>query len=171
MIRWIWCGRRSISASLRAADNIAISGVLVSGSGQNVGGGDALDDPPLRGGRPVIGCDAFCEIDGLTDATGGEQTAEANLPNGECVKQDFLPCREEFMTLNALPGGRVEQLRLPGLGGGAGEQDQPEAPLRAGWSSICRDCRSRTIPGRDMAGFAEFVAVHAQHEREQFAGR
>jgi hypothetical protein len=67
------------------------SGAFVAGSGQHIGGGDPLDDAPLRGGRPVIGCEALREVNGLADPTGSEQTAEANLPNGERVKQDFLP--------------------------------------------------------------------------------
>jgi hypothetical protein len=63
---------------------------LVSGSGQHIGGSDAFDDPPLRGRRLVVGCEAFREIDGLPRPAGGKQPAETNIPDGERVEQDFL---------------------------------------------------------------------------------
>jgi len=141
-------------------------GVLVSGPGQHIRSGDPLDDPPLRGGWPVTGCQAFCKVDGLASPAGGKQPAEANLPDGEPAEQDFVP-RRGFQSLDALPGDRVEQLCLPGLGGGPGEQDQPGTAA----AGVVINLQGLPQPDNarcDMTGFAEFVAVHAQYGREQF---
>ncbi len=98
--------------------------VPVPGSGEHVSGGNPFDDPPLRSGRPLACREAFRQIDGLAGPAGGQQTAEADLPDGKGVEQDFVPWRGSE-GLDALTGDRVKQFRLPGVGGGAGEQDQP----------------------------------------------
>ena len=68
------------------------------------------------------GCEVFRKVDGLASPAGGKQPAEADLPDGEPVEQDFVPGGGEAA---ALGRGGVEQFGLPGLGGGSGEQDQP----------------------------------------------
>ncbi len=105
--------------------------VLVPGSGKHVSGGNPFDDPPLRSRRRVACREAFRQIDGLAGPAGGKQTAEADLPDGKGVEQDFVPWRGSE-GLDALTGDRVKQFRLPGVGG-AGEQDQPGS----------RSCRTR----------------------------
>jgi hypothetical protein len=104
--------------------------VLVPGSGKHVSSGDPFDDPPLRGRRPVACREAFRQIDGLAGPAGGKQPAKADLPDGKGAEKDFVPWRGSE-GLDALPRDRVKQFHLPGVGGGAGEQYQPD-PLRAG---------------------------------------
>ena len=41
--------------------------------------------------RPVACREAFRQIDGLAGPAGGKQTAEADLPDGKGVEQDFVP--------------------------------------------------------------------------------
>jgi hypothetical protein len=73
-----------------------------------------------------------------TSAADCEQPADADLPHSEHVEQHFVSFGG-LQSLGALVGSRVEQAPLPGLGGSAGEPGQ-RGTLRAGWSSVCRDC-------------------------------
>ena len=139
--------------------------VLVPGSGKHVSGGNPFDDPPLRSRRPVACREAFRQIDGLTGPAGGKQTAEADLPDGKGVEQDLVPWRGSE-GLDALTGDRVKQFRLPGVGGGAGEQDQPGS--RAGRVILdLQGLPDPDDPGGCVTSFTEFVAVHSQHGRQQ----
>jgi hypothetical protein len=86
--------------------------VLVPGSGKRVSRCDPFDDPPLRGRRPVACREAFRQIDGLAGPAGGKQAAEADLPDGKGVEQDFVPwCGSEG--LDALTGDRCWVSPLP----------------------------------------------------------
>ena len=139
--------------------------VLVPGSGKHVSGGNPFDDPPLRSRRPVACREAFRQIDGLAGPAGGKQTAEADLPDGKGVEQDFVPWRGSE-GLDALTGDGVKQFRLPGVGGGAGEQDQPGS-LTGRVIVDLQGLPDPDRPGDRVASFTEFVAVHSQHGRQQ----
>jgi hypothetical protein len=116
-------------------------------------------------GWPIVGCGAFREIDGLAGPAGREQPAEADFPDGERVEQDFLP-RRGFQGMDTPPSDRVELVRLSGLSGSTGEQDQP-CSLASGMIVDLQGLPEPDDPSGGMAGLAEFVAVHAQHEGEQ----
>ena len=68
--------------------------------------------------------------------------------------------------LDALTGDRVKQFRLPGVGGGAGEQDQPGS-LAGRVIVDLQGLPDPDDPGGCVASFTEFVAVHSQHGRQQ----
>jgi hypothetical protein len=51
------------------------------------------------------------------------RSADADLTDSQGVEKDLVSL-VDIQGLDALPGDRIEQVRIPGLGGGAGEQNQ-----------------------------------------------
>jgi hypothetical protein len=80
--------------------------------------------------RTFAGRKTFRQVNRLSRAAGGEQSADADLTDSKGVEEDFVSL-VDIQGLDTLPGDRVEQVRLSGLGGGAGEQNQCGATV--GW--------------------------------------
>ena len=97
--------------------------MFISRPDERIRGGDPLDDTPLRGRRTFLGRKTFHQVNGLACAASGEQSADAGLADGKSVEEDFVSFIR-LQCLDTLSGDRVEQVRLPGLGGSTGEQNQ-----------------------------------------------
>jgi hypothetical protein len=65
---------------------------------------------------------------------GGEESADADSGTVKALKK--TSCPSLAFSLDALPCSRVEHFRPPGLGGGAGEQNQCGAARAMACSSL-----------------------------------